>query len=73
MVGYIIFHNNDFVALWDCDKVFRLSKNTFLGNFSFNHGCTNCWNLEIEPKYLTKKDAQLNPDILRTKNDKWVL
>ena len=34
-VGYIIFHNNDFAALWDHDKVFRLSKNTFPGNFSF--------------------------------------
>ena len=34
-VGYIIFNNNDFAALWDHDKVFRLSKNTFLGHFSF--------------------------------------
>ena len=34
-VGYIIFHNNDFAALWDSEKVFRLSKDTFLGNFSF--------------------------------------
>ena len=34
-VGYIILHNNDFVALWDSSKVFRLSKNTFLCNFSF--------------------------------------
>ena len=30
-------------------------------------------NLEIKPKYLAKSDAQLNPNILRTKNDKKVL
>ena len=35
IIGYIIFHNNDFAALWNRDKVFKLSKNTFLGNFSF--------------------------------------
>ena len=34
-VGYITFYNHDFAALWDCYKVFRLSKNNFLGNFSF--------------------------------------
>ena len=34
-VGYIIFHNNGFAALRDRNKVFRLSKNTFQGNFSF--------------------------------------
>ena len=41
------------------------------------HGCTNRSNLEMEPKYLTKSDGpsdvQLNPNILRTKNDKRVL
>ena len=30
------FHNNGFVALWDCYEVFRLSKNNFLDNFSFS-------------------------------------
>ena len=34
-VGYATFYNNDFVALWDCYKVFRLNKNNFLDNFSF--------------------------------------
>ena len=34
-VGYITFYNNDFAALWDCYKVFRLNKNNFLDNFSF--------------------------------------
>ena len=67
MVGYIFFHNNDFVALWDCDKVFRLSKNTFLGNFSFIHGCTNRLNLEIEPKYLAKKGCLVKPRYLKNK------
>ena len=36
------------------------------------HGCTNCSNLEMEPKYLMKSDVKLNPNILRTKNDKRV-
>ena len=30
-------------------------------------------NLEMEPKYLTKSDLQLNPNILRTKDDERVL
>ena len=34
-VGCITFYNNNFAALWDHYKVFRLSKNDFLGNFSF--------------------------------------
>ena len=34
-VGYLAFYNNDFVALWDCFKVFRLNRNNFLGNLSF--------------------------------------
>ena len=25
------------------------------------HGCTNCSNLEMDPKYLAKSDVQLNP------------
>ena len=37
------------------------------------HSCTNCANLEMEPKYLTKSDIQLKPNILRAKNDKRVL
>ena len=36
------------------------------------HGCTNCLNLEMEPKYLTKSDIYLRLDILRTKNNKRV-
>ena len=39
----------------------------------FLHSCTNCLNLEMEPKYLTKSDFQLNPNISRTKNDERVL
>ena len=35
MVHYLTFHNNDFVALRECYKVFRMSKNNFLDNFSF--------------------------------------
>ena len=31
--------------------------------------CTNHSNMKIEPKYLTKSDIQLNPNIMRTKND----
>ena len=34
---------------------------------------SNCLNLEMEPKYLTKSDIQLNPNILRTKNNKRLL
>ena len=34
-VGFVTFYNNDFAALWDCYKVFRLNKNNFLDNFSF--------------------------------------
>ena len=37
------------------------------------HGCTNRSNLEKEPKYLTKSDLQLHPNILRTKDDERVL
>ena len=33
------------------------------------HSCTSCLNVELEAKYLTKTDVQLNPNILRTKND----
>ena len=33
-------------------------------------GCTNCTNLEMEPKYLSKSDVQLKPNISRIKNDK---
>ena len=33
-VYYLTFNNNDFAALRDCYKVFRLSKNNFLDNFS---------------------------------------
>ena len=29
-VGYITFHNNEFAALWDHYKVFRLSKNNLV-------------------------------------------
>ena len=39
----------------------------------YHHGCTNRSNLEMELKYLMKSDIQLNPNILRTKNDKRVL
>ena len=28
-VGYVTLNNNDFAALWDCYKVFRLNKKTF--------------------------------------------
>ena len=34
-VGYVTFNNNDFAALWDCYKVFRLNTKNFLDNFSF--------------------------------------
>ena len=34
-VDYFTFHNNDLAALRDCYKVFRLSKNNFLDNFSY--------------------------------------
>ena len=34
------------------------------------HSCTNCLNLDMELKYLTKSDIHLNPITLRTKNDK---
>ena len=33
------------------------------------HSCTNCSNLEMEPRYMTKSVNQLNPNILRTKNE----
>ena len=36
----------------------------------WEHGCTNHLNLEMEPKYLTRSDVQLNPNILRTENKK---
>ena len=43
------------------------------GYDSQGHCHTNCSNLEMEPKYLTKSDIQLNLNMLRTKNDKTVL
>ena len=39
----------------------------------FTHGCINHLNLEMEPKYLMKSDVQLNPNIVRTKNNKSTL
>ena len=39
----------------------------------WEHGCTNHLNLEMEPKYLTRSDVQLNPNILRTKNKKKIM
>ena len=38
-----------------------------------SHGCTNRSDLEMKPKYLTKTDVQLNPNIVRIKIDKRVL
>ena len=35
---------------------------------SREHGCTNHYNLEMEPKYVTKSDVQLNWNIWE-KND----
>ena len=37
------------------------------------HGCTKRPNLEIKPKYLMRAGVQLNPNILRTKNNKMIL
>ena len=34
------------------------------------HGCMNCVNLEMEPKYLMKNNVKLVPNISTTKNDK---
>ena len=34
------------------------------------HGCTKRMNLEMEPKYLTKTEVQLNANTLKTKNNK---
>ena len=31
------------------------------------------WHLEMKPKYLTKTDTQLNPNVSRMKNDKKIL
>ena len=42
-------------------------------NQASSRDCTNRSNLEMEPKYLTKRDVQLNPNISGTKNDKRVL
>ena len=50
-VGYITCHNNDFAALWDRYKVFRLSKNNFLGNFSFIAN----WKLNFSPFFYGKQ------------------
>ena len=44
-----------------------------INTWDSSHGCTNCTNLEMETKYLTKSDVQLKPNILKTKNDKKVL
>ena len=38
---FLTFHNHDFAALQDFFKVFRLSKNNFLDNFSFIVYCEN--------------------------------
>ena len=60
-------------------QVWKFTKNKLLHTYfsrilarllSVKHRWTNRPNLEMEPKYLTKSDIQLNPDILRTKNDK---
>ena len=37
-----------------------LTDNIAIGTY---HGCTNCLNLKMEPKYLTKSVVQLNPTI----------
>ena len=41
--------------------------------WGYLHKCTNHSNLEMQPKYLTKSDAQLNQNKLGTKNDNRVL
>ena len=37
---------------------------------TITHGCTSCKNLEMEPKYLTKSDVQLKPNISKKKKKK---
>ena len=65
-VGYVTFHNNDFAALWDCYKVFRLSRNNFLDNFSFkvfkgnpnSQGILN-WIIQILHYYYSKQHKNI--------------
>ena len=65
----------DVLSIWAHFKKLRnlakQSNNNHISRISFD--CTNPLNLEMEPKYLKKSDIQLNPNILRTKNDKRVL
>ena len=59
--------------LGENSKVKNTKKNKiFIQNFCEHlwHGCAAPWNLQMGPKYLTKIDVQLNPDILRTRKDK---
>ena len=55
-------------------KIFSKAENTD-GKFRWSsyHDCTSRWNIEMEAKYLPKSDVYLNPNSLRTKNDKTVL
>ena len=55
------------------DNTIPWKKKNCINTWDSSHGCTNCTNLEMEPKYLTKSDVQLKPNILKTKNDKKVL
>ena len=56
-------HSKSIEQCWNSD---RLKKYLY----SIIRGCTKQPNLEMEPKYLTKTDAQLIPDISRTKSNK---
>ena len=58
---------------FDVDMSIKITMAENLKHTAILHNCTNCSNLEMEPKNLTKSDVQLNPNVFRTKNDKWVL
>ena len=57
----------------DHDNTIPWKEKNCINTWDSSHGCPNCTNLEMEPKYLMKSDVQLKPNILRTKNDKNVL
>ena len=57
---------------FNCFRKLWLLKISLLGKTGLGEGCTNLSNLEMEPNYTMKSDVYLNPDILRTKNDKSV-
>ena len=60
--------NNQLLPFFDPNPSRICPQSAFLQIWWYGTTVQNA-NLEMEPKYLTKTDVQLNPNTLRTKND----